>query len=1155
MKPLGLLACLTLLALEAQVTTRGVGVYPGDPRQYFGPDLRPASGDARNLALRRMAYQSSSYDYNLTAQLATDGIVAKEPPRQLIVVTSAHGTLKKNEREWLVDGNWVTGIELKGRKAWVEFLFQGGSAPLEFDSIELDAGVAGPRSDNQDWTLTVNGSEDGKQWRKLGQVSGMARPTGEIRPRVPLAAAGLRRIRLDLASGRSLTWKLGDVSFFRNGQRIHVAGPHHFTSAWVPATSGEEWIALDLGAESRITEMRCFWLRPPAAGQVQISRDGHQWTRAAVLEAPAERIRFSNPLQSRFVRLLLTRAASGDGYALSEWEVLGHGGVTPVAQPLPPAEADGAQRLSGGSWRIERASQVTANGRALSQPGFADQSWLPATVPGTALVSYLNAGAIPDPNFSGNINAISDSYFHSDFWYRCEFPAASPTPGGKLWLDFDGINWKADVWLNGEQLGRIEGAFQRARFDITAKVKSSGTNALAVRVEKNATPGSVKEKTYESPDKNGGALGADNPTFHASIGWDWIPTIRGRNTGVWNNVWLRRSGLVTLADPAVNTLSIEPARARVQLQVLVRNHGAATQTRVRGTFGDLSFEQTVPLAANEEKLVTLAPLDVTNPRLWWPNGYGEPSLYPVRIEVGPLAGPVSDTKTFQAGIRQWRYSEEGGSLRLWVNGRRFVPRGGNWGFSEFMLRYRAREYDAAVRFHRHSNFTMIRNWVGQVGEEEFYEACDRHGIVVWQDFWLANPWDGPEPDNLPMFLANARDTVRRIRHHSSVALYCARNEGYPPQPLDEGLRAILAEEHPGVHYIGSSADDVVSGHGPYRALPVKEYFAQRATPQFHSEMGMPSIVTPESLASMMKPEERWPMGALWGQHDFCLTGAQGGASFRERIEKSYGGANQLEDWLWLAQFVNYEGYRAMFEAQSKNRMGLLIWMSHPAWPSMVWQTYDYYFDTSAAYFAARKASEPLHIQWNPLTDQVEVVNYHAGPRRQLKAQARLLNLDGAVQWEQQAVLDSPEDSVQTPIQLQFPASLSEVHFVRLELTEEGRTISTNIYWRGRADGDFRALRQIPPAKVRLTSTKLQKDGRWLLRAVVENQAPHPALLVRLKTLRRQSRDRITPAFYDDNYLVLMPGEKREIGVELSVADARGEEPELDLDGFNVTPAP
>lgn len=1137
---------LSFATISGHAQTRGVGVYPGDPAEYFGPSLKPGGGAKRNLALRRAAYQSSAYDYNLTAQLATDGIVEKAMPRSIAITTSQQGALKKNEREWLLDGNWVTSVEVRGKAAWIEFDFRGGAEPLKFDRVSIDATVRGPGSDNQDWAVIVSGSDDGSAWKELGRTTGMARPTGEIKPSIPFQAlSSHRRYRLDFASGRNLNWQVGDVRWFR-GEEVRVAGPHHFASAWVPATAGEEWLAVDLGAPSSIERVNLAWLRPPAEGSLQVSDDFVSWRNVAALPRPA----LATPVQARYVRLLLTRAAQPEGYALSEIEVIGTGGVAPAAQAMPAPLADGSQRVSAGAWRVERAPQVAAAPATLSRAGFNDASWLPATVPGTTLASYLNAGAVPDPNYSDNINAISDSYFHADFWYRTEFATPRTAPGRRQWLDFDGINWKAEAWLNGVKLGRIEGGFQRARFDVTGKLAATGMNALAVLIEKNATPGSVKEKTFENPDKNGGALGADNPTFHASIGWDWIPTIRGRNTGIWNNVWLRSSGDVTLADARVTTLSIEGSRATVLLETVARNHGATpAQAVLRGTFGSLAIEKRVTLPANSEQVVRFDPLAVDNARLWWPVDYGDPDLYAVtlRAETG---GRESDSKTFQAGIRQWRYSEEGGALRMWINGRRFIPRGGNWGFPESMLRYRAREYDVAVSLHRDQHFNMIRNWVGQIGEDAFYEACDRHGVVVWQDFWLANPWDGPEPDNPAMFLANARDTVRRIRNHASVGLYCGRNEGYPPKTLDDGIRAVLAEEHPGVHYIGSSADEVVSGHGPYRAQSVKQYFEQRATPKFHSEMGMPNIVPIESMRAMMAEKDLWPQGAVWGQHDFCLTGAQGGESFRAMIDKAYGGAESAEEWISLAQFVNYDGYRAMFEAQSKNRMGLLIWMSHPTWPSMVWQTYDYYFEPSAAYFGAKKAAEPLHIQWNAATGNVEVVNYNAGNRVGLTARAEILSIDGKKTWEQTATLDSPEDSVAAPITLDFGNAPPPVHFIRLTLTQAGKTLSENLYWRGASEGGLHALRQIPKTRVTAKTSIERKDGRYAMSSAITNEGASPALLVRIQALRKSSGDRILPAWISDSYFTLMPGESKTVEVTVTEADCRGESPVLKAAAFN-----
>jgi len=281
-------------------------------------------------------------------------------------------------------------------------------------------------------------------------------------------------------------------------------------------------------------------------------------------------------------------------------------------------------------------------------------------------------------------------------------------------------------------------------------------------------------------------------------------------------------------------------------------------------------------------------------------------------------------------------------------------------------------------------FTMIRNWVGQVGDDAFFDACDSNGVVVWQDFWLANPLDGPDPADDAMFLQNAADFIARIRNHPSVGLYCGRNEGNPPPVLDAGLQKLVASLHPGIRYIPNSAFGVVSGGGPYHLMPVNYYFDQRATAKLHSELGMPNIVTLDGLRQMMPVADQWPQDAVWGLHDFTTRGAQQGGALRATIEKSYGNAASAAEWVELAQFTNYDGHRAIFEAQSKHRMGVLMWMSHPCWPSFVWQTYDYYLEPNAGYFGAKKGCEPLHVQWNPVDGTVEVVNYSAGHRGALE---------------------------------------------------------------------------------------------------------------------------------------------------------------------------
>ena len=240
---------------------------------------------------------------------------------------------------------------------------------------------------------------------------------------------------------------------------------------------------------------------------------------------------------------------------------------------------------------------------------------------------------------------------------------------------------------------------------------------------------------------------------------------------------------MTVENPTVSSALPLPdtTRASVTIEATLTNHSAVPVSgTLRGRFGAESFDLPVTLAASQFKRVKHT-LQLSHPKLWWPAGYGQPNLYDVSLQFETAPNAVSDAKSFQAGVRQFTYSEEGGALKMWINGRRFIAKGGSWGFGESMLRYRAREYDAAVRYHAEMNFNMIRNWVGQIGEDEFYEACDRHGVVVWQDFWLANPWDGPDPDDNGMFLRNVEDYVLRIRSHPSIGLYVRPQRGLPAQ--------------------------------------------------------------------------------------------------------------------------------------------------------------------------------------------------------------------------------------------------------------------------------------------------------------------------------------------------------------------------------------
>lgn len=1167
--------------LRSDYYTRGIGVYPGSPQEDFSPELLPDEDQYRNLALLRATYQSSAYDYNLTSQLLTDGIVTDRAP-QYFDLQTAEGSVPKREREWMIDGGPYSRNTVRGEEAFFLFSMHNYNKTIS-RAIVTGTLIYDDKSAQGGYEMTWEASNDGTTWTVLAVNKGAGLPgkarSGRVEVNDPNKQTGtvsmpMRRLeetfdftntaayasyRIRLRMKGAYEWTFHEVEFSNADGVVDLKSSQFFTSAWMSATAGEEWVSVDLGSHSEFDKVILHWVNKAVEGRIQTSDDAQTWTDAAPLpggEGLTDEIAVRG--KARYVRVCMDRSVDGGRYILSELEVMGRGGLLPRAAAMPEAAGE-RLTLSGGGWQLQRASEVQAGGVEIASPAYKAEGWVTATVPGTVLTSYKNVGALADPNYADNQLMISESFFNSNFWYRNEFQLPQSFKRDRVFLNFDGINWKANVYLNGKQVGRLEGAFIRGKFDVTDCVKE-GTNVLAVEIIKNAHIGAIKEKNKQSTDFNGGILGADNPTFHATIGWDWIPTMRGRNIGIWNDVFLTTTGKVTVQDPYVQTQLALPdtTQARLTAEVVVKNHdGKDVSGVLQGRVGDVTFEQPVELKAGEERTVVFdadrfPQLQVKNPRLWWPNGYGTPYLYDANFTF-KVGEEVSDARDFKVGIRQMTFNEDGGVLNLYVNGRRFIGRGGNWGFSESNLNYRGREYETAVAYHADMNFTMLRNWVGMIGDEELYDACDKYGIMIWQDFWLANPADGPDPYYPDMFIANAEDYVKRIRSHASIGLYCGRNEGFPPEIIDKALRRIVKEEHPGMHYISSSADDVVSGHGPYRMLPAKTYFTlETGNDKFHSERGMPNVLTYESFLRTYSPEGIWPQSDQWGMHDYTLEGAQGATSFNEIIATGYGQPESAKEFADLAQWVNYDGHRSLFESRSKNRMGLLMWMSHSCWPSMVWQTYDYYFEPTAAYFAIKKASEPLHIQWNPATDEVEVVNYHAGLRPGLKARVQVLNMDATVAWEKEVTVDSREDTTEKCIKLEFPDGLSQVHFIKLTLEENGKAVSENFYHRSKVENNYQALKQLPKVSLR-AQTQYDKgdDGEWKAEVTVENRSDAPALMVRLNIVGDKDGKQFLPIFYSDNYFALLPGETKVVRVHWKDVDTRGNAPLLKVSGYNV----
>ena len=1040
-----------------------------------------------------------------------------------------------------------------GADTWLQYDWQGMN--IDIDEVEMVCSMAYREEAPQGFKIRLLTSKDGKKWKVADEWKGDSLPgepswnrvhsdpnknsgddllpTRKIDHTFKLNGKPFSHMKLEMVTPSAVHWTFTELKMRKDGKRATGILPAtHFVSAWRSLGSQGEWVSIDLGAQCHFDKVVLYWFDQSTEGVIQVSDDQVNWkpvSRFTKKTGKNHRQEIAIGQQTgRFVRL------SFEGQPLlSEVEVMSNGGMN-VPAPAEGGWQDGKWLLNGGDWQLTRASHP-------------DAKPLVATVPATVLSSYVNAGALPDMNHDDNLMLASESFFNGDFIYKRSFDVPREMQGKRVFLNFDGINWKAEVTLNGTNLGRIEGAFKRGKFDITPYLKPFD-NKLQVLIIANANPGGVKVKTEKNTDFNGGILGADNPTFHATIGWDWISAIRGRDIGIWDDVYLTASSDVTVSDPIVTTtLAESDTLATMTPAVMLTNHSEQAVTgTLHGHIGEICFEKQVTLAAGETMEATFSPnefpqLKEQRMRLWWPNGYGEPYLYDAGYSF-MVDGIQSDAVDFKAGIREVKTVDKDTKLRIYINNRRLIPLGGNWAFSENNLNYRGREFDAAVRHHKEMNYNMIRNWVGMTGDKEFYEACDRYGIMVWQDFWLANPADGPDPDNEAMFMDNARDFVLKIRNHPSIGIYCGRNEGYPPKTIDDGLRNTVATLHPGLDYISSSADDGVSGHGPYWAISAKEYF-EKQTGKLHTERGMPNVMTIEGLSRTLDAEHLWPQNLYWGRHDYTMEGAQRGATFNQMIAENFGEPTSAHEFCDWAQWINYEGYRAMYESGSKDRMGLLIWMSHPCWPSMVWQTYDYYLEPTAAYYGVKHACEPLHVQWNPSTNHVEVVNRSAGHQKGT-AKASIIDLNGKTLWEQTMDYICDEDMTLEMMQVDVPQEIAGAYFLRLTLIDnKGVVRSTNDYVNTTVENDRTSLHDLRRAQMTATAS-----GKGV---TLTNTGQVPAVMLRLN-LKGDDGEQILPVIYSDNYLHLMPGESRTIDIEWKNEDARGCKPVVEISGTNVT---
>ncbi len=791
--------------------------------------------------------------------------------------------------------------------------------------------------------------------------------------------------------------------------------------------------------------------------------------------------------------------------------------------------------LNGTDWRIQQAQFVYQMPTQISSASFNDVGWLKAKVPGTVLEPYITAGVYPDPYFADNMNAIPDEFFSgNDFWYRKTIGKINFQAGKRYFINFKGVNWKSDIYFNGKLLGKINGAFQRADFEVTDLITSNGENVLAVLVHhiENWQPGKgkVTRKYLGAPTTNGDVSGLDSPAFLAASGWNWLPIIRGRNTGIWNDVTLAECGNVSIHDAWISSKLALPdtTKATLLVKTTLKNH---SNTDVNGilkvSFAGNTISLPTSIKAGQSKEIELnakqfKELNIKNPKLWWPNGYGAQYLYEATLSF--VENNVqTDEHQFKFGIRDISSKIKNNILFLYCNGVRILVRGGNWGLPEAMLQCDDAGYDLRVRLHKEANFNMIRNWVGQTGHEAFYKACDKYGIMIWDDFWLANPVDGPTPKDTAMFMSNVRDKIKWVRKHPSVALYCGRNEGLPPADLDSAMSKATKTLDGTRLYLSESAEGVVTGLGPYDVRPVKWYFENRGV-TFHSEQGIIAFPEAETMRRMLPEQNWWPINNMWAIHDYQWERSQ---KFTNSITARFGAPVGMDDYSRRAQLLNYESAKAMFEClQSNQGSGVLLWMSQAAWPSMICQLYDHYFEYTASYFAVKKACQPIHVLYDPRNSEIRLANNTSKKLKSALVRAIVYNLKGEKIAEQKATVSVDATSAKSCFVLNKPAS-NEVQFLRLEAVMDSKSAIDNFYWLSDTDEQCLMLNNLPKAVLDIKKNVKIENKEIKVSVNIQNNTSHVSMLNKLK-IKTTNGESVLPVFFSDNYVSLVPGETKSI---------------------------
>lgn len=844
------------------------------------------------------------------------------------------------------------------------------------------------------------------------------------------------------------------------------------------------------------------------------------------------------------------------------------------------ASAQNSYELNSG-WVCANIKDVNSTGNLISDQRFSLSSWMTATVPGTVLTTMLNNKKIPDPFYGMNNEKIPDVYKtgsdYYTYWFVKDFQEKA-SGNEQVWLEFRGINYKADVYLNGKKVNQkvIEGMHLRSKFNITKLLSPIGKNRLAVIVRPPDVVGNP----------NGGQGGdgtiAKGLTTQYTAGWDWIQPTRDRNTGIWDKVTVEKTGGIDLKNPHVVTLvpgkrlvDGKQKAATIKVSVEVEN---PTDKAMAGIleyqFGEQTVQKQVNIKANQNAEISFPDLILQNPKLWWPSGYGEQHLYDTKIRFISNA-KIIDQENLKVGVRQIDniWNEQTKSMGAYVNGQKIFIKGGNWIISDAMLRFSDARYDAEVRYHKDMNLNLIRIWGGAILERpEFYNACDKYGLLVFQDFWFSGDCNGrwvdpmkkedqwtrrKYPDNHNLVLTAIEDQVKMIRNHASLAFWCGGNEITPPEDILQPMKNDILPRLDGTRILFdfSNSDEMSfnslggNGDGPYGIQNPVSFWSTKTFP-YNSEVGSVGVGDYESLErfipkeNMISPQFKEKPDSVWDYHKYI--------GYDEHINP-YGKARDAKDFAMKAQLVNYVQYRALMEGFSSHMWewytGSIIWKTQNPWTAMRGQMYDYYLDPNACLYGLRKGSEPLHIMMNPVDSMVTVVNNGFTNRDNLMIQAKAYDMDGKDYFYSQVFNSIGASSVRRFFPLNdFLKKLDKKEgvFVSLRILNENQKIlSENLYWLPSKDGEYKGLQKMKSVSPKVEAVE-KVSGKIIV--TLSNSKDNPiAFFNRIALIDAVSGKRILPAFYDDNYISILPGESKTITVEYTGKEKTA----VEVYGWNV----